>query len=181
MYLPINSQVLTCYLSQWLGFLFCSLGLGRSSPQPLRPKGFKCIPTNRIFLPKVLNLFSTSNVCVCVCFSILLNSGIYSKSTLRKAPEKQPTDAPICSHRQRLLLDLFFPIHRWFYRPWTTRKQPTLLRLNQHPHVHFLRFSRAMSPLLLLHHHLFHVFPFLKIKPKGRNVSIPSRLHPTDT
>ena len=29
---------------------------------------------------------------------------------------------------------------------WTTSKQPTLLRLDQHPHSHFLRFPRDMSP-----------------------------------
>ena len=78
------------------------------------------------------------NVCV---FQHLAKSRVSSKSTSRTAPEKQLTNAPICSHSQMFLLDLLLPTHR----SWTARKQPTLLSLDQQPHPHFLRFPRSTS------------------------------------
>lgn len=66
----------------------------------------------------------------------------------------------------------------------TAREQPTLLRLDQHPHNHFLSLPRDMlsqsqqeitnhDPILASSYPRSS-FPFFKIKPKWKNVSIPS-------
>ena len=61
-YIPI------CNLFQRMGFLSCSLALGLPSPQPPRPKGFKCTPKKNVLLFSQ-NIYITSFSTTYVLFS----------------------------------------------------------------------------------------------------------------
>ena len=91
-----------------------------------------------------LTLFSTCNINVCVSAFCQVQAFTTSRTDL----EKQPTDVPIFPHGYKCFYWTcsFLSIHRWFHRPWTARKRPILLSLDQHPHTHFLRFPRDTIP-----------------------------------
>jgi hypothetical protein len=102
--------------------------------------------------------------------------------------------ASLLSQTQMLLLGLLLPPHRCSHRLWTARKQLTLPRRDEHPHPRFLRFSRvtlAQSQQEVAKDHKDTIPPSLsplssfsfkkKIKPKWRNIGIPSKLSLTVT
>ena len=55
LHLPINSLSFYLLTIPEGGIPVLFSGLGLLSPQPPRPKGFKCTPKNAFFLPEVLN------------------------------------------------------------------------------------------------------------------------------
>jgi hypothetical protein len=107
------------------------------------------VPSNvylrqKFFSQVYLTLLSTYNIHMCVSASCQ----VQAFTTSRTAPEKQPLDVPISSHRHKCFHRKcsFQSIHRWFHRTWTSRKEPIFLRLDQHPHTPFPRSPRDIPP-----------------------------------